>query len=204
MTPALVRCGVRATWLTLVGGVLAAMLPAIAAMPHAGAYWHVALAGMEFQLFDCLDGNVARVRDDVSCRGDYLDMLFGQFYWVTLLTAFGLLVQQQTRSGRAQHGLVLGLTLGVVVVLSRLCRDYAAHMRPPIVHGPVASGVRAFLSGLDCTFVFLILVGGATRTLAPYFLVACVWVAGATVVVQMELWYTLKPTTESRPQKHQT
>jgi phosphatidylglycerophosphate synthase len=200
VTPIFLRAGLSANAVSCLAGALAVAMFAAAWRGGAHAHWAVFALGCGVQLLDCVDGNVARVRREVSARGQLLDLLVGQLYGVLLLASLGLLVERSGSGPLAAAGLEIALALALLVCVNRLTRNYAqlhfgyqqlAQAQP---RGPLPRSTRLLiaLAGLENLYVFAIAIGGALGALEAVLLGIGAYVVGVFLYVELELWRALR------------
>jgi phosphatidylglycerophosphate synthase len=200
VTPLFLRAGLSANAVSCLGGALAVAMFAVAWRGGAHAHWAVFALGFAVQLLDCVDGNVARVRREVSARGQFLDLLVGQLYGILLLASLGLLVEQAGGGPLAAAGLEIALALALLVCVNRLTRNQAQlhfgyqqlSQGPPA--GPLSLPTRLLiaLAGLENLYIFAIAIGGALGALQAVLLGIAAYVVGAFLYVELELWRALR------------
>ena len=122
LTWLLLRTGLNPNHVTLIsvglgllGGVLLAMRPAELSL--AGA-----LAFVAHQLFDKVDGDIARFRKTYSIVGVYLDELGHGVAFAGIFVGLGLHIAWRTPGGEALTAVLLTSTLGALAMV--LCRQH--------------------------------------------------------------------------------
>jgi phosphatidylglycerophosphate synthase len=171
LTPLAVWLGVSPTAVTLAGLAVACCLPAFALTLSIDlALLLIGLGGIVFCVFDCLDGNVARVSGRSSWRGGCIDFQCDLVYRALLYLALGLLVDRHAGDLPVSAAL-LGLIAALLALLARLARLFDEVQRPRDPGAPVAlPGVAwAFVIGIDRTTPLLALaaypIGGVPALL---------------------------------------
>ena len=149
------------------------------------------------QLFECVDGNLARSTGRITGIGRLLSLLVGQIYWIALLVSIALIAGAAPGTSVTGSGLAIGLALSLLVVLHRLGRTYVEleFGRSPLVVDPSSAGTRLSwrervvigLGGLDNIYVFLLLAGGALGLQVEVLYGVAVHVTGVFVFVMVEL-----------------
>jgi len=144
---------------TLAGLALALSMPAQAlVLPLGLAVWAVAISGLVFQVLDCVDGTLARLRGVTSRRGGDADFLVDMAQWGLLYLAIGLLADR-TLDADWQWTALAGMAAWGRL-MARVIRD-----RLPDVPGGETAALRladypvAFLAGISGLIPFLALSG---------------------------------------------
>jgi len=200
VTPLFVRAGFSPAAVTWLSAALSVAMLAVAWRGGSHAWLGVFLLGFAVQLLDCVDGNVARVTQRTSDRGQLLDLLVGTFYGILLLASLGLLVERAGAGPFAGAGLEIGLGLALLVCVNRLTRNYAqlhfgwhqlSEERP---RGPLSWKARLViaLAGLENLYIFAIAVGGALGALDRVLLGIAVYVVGVFLYVERGLFRELR------------
>lgn len=130
------------------------------------------LGGIVIAVLDCVDGNIARVTNTASMKGQYVDFIADILYRIFLYTTLGFIIQ----AGSAyDHVMIKGaaficLAAALLAVTARLCRIYAEKRFPDTqtegtlyesnTGSNITSWVYSFISGLDHLLPLFILVAG--------------------------------------------
>ena len=195
VTPLFLRLGWSPVAVSGLSGVsaLAMLGSALTGAPH--AYLAVAAFGFLHQLLDCVDGNVARVTGRTSQYGQFVDLLIGQSYYVLLFASIGLLVESEGGGMLGDRALVFALVLPALVLLNRVCRNYAQlhfEKRQMMDDRPEESlgfgrWLLIALAGLENLYVFAVAIGGAFGVLDAVLVGIGVYVLAVFVYVEFEL-----------------
>lgn len=197
LTPTAVRLGVSARLVTLSCAALAIAMPAVALA--GGAYAYVIVAAMAFvvHVFDCLDGNIARVTSTTSQQGGLLDAFVDICFWSLFLLTIGLLTDaQSSRSLIAEgRGATIGLGLSTLVLTHRVLRDHYAERFSSRAEFPaeaparvsVVQWLRIWFIALERTYLFMVLAGGYFSRMDLVLIGIAVYVS---VIFVAALWVT--------------
>ena len=123
-TPLLVRAGLSANQVTLIGLVLLALLPVAAFLsPNHGYLW-VGVLDFTFKVLDCVDGNIARSVGSSTRLGRYLDSLGGKLHIFLLLLALAIVAGKEVPLIGMEYWIGLALLGGVAYIWGRESRGY--------------------------------------------------------------------------------
>ncbi len=197
LTPLCVRLGISARAITLSCAALALALPAVALV--GGPYAYVVIAALAFvvHVFDCLDGNVARVTGTTSEQGGLLDAFVDICFWSLFLLAIGLLADAQTSTSLLApgRGVTLALACSTLVLTHRVLRDHYAERfssraefpaQPP-ARVSLAQWLRIWFIALERTYLFMVLAGGYFARMDSVMLGIAVYI---TIIFIAALWVT--------------
>jgi phosphatidylglycerophosphate synthase len=176
ITPVFAALGASPTTVTLLGLAIALMLPYAAANAGVFAWAMVGALGIAFCVFDCIDGDLARVTGRSSKRGAYLDFVVDLAYRAGFYSAIGVVADRMRDSAGiamlGDHGgVVCGLLAALVAIVARACRLYVdggghgadhPHSQQPTRGSGLA---LAFVSGLDHLLPVAVLILGAFNRL---------------------------------------
>ena len=149
--------------LTLGNFALALLLPILAIWIPAQTIVPV-LVGLAivYAIVDCLDGGLARLRDQTSNLGQYLDAGSDQIYHLCFYASIGIVVE--TLSGPqsfGNHALALCIFAAWLAGFAKFCRIYFELRFPSANHAatPVnqANFVVSFFSGLEWAMPLVVL-----------------------------------------------
>lgn len=124
VTPLLIGAGLSAMTVTLIGFMLAVLMPIAALLSPAHGYLWVAILSFCGYLLDCVDGDVARVTDATSRLGQYLDSLFGQIFQLLFAIAIAIIAANEVPEVALGYWLGLAFMIVLLVIWSRQCRSY--------------------------------------------------------------------------------
>ncbi len=195
VTPLFARAGFSPSGVSWLSGALSLALPCAAVLGGAQAHWLVFAAGFGCQLLDCVDGNLARVTQRTSARGQLLDLVLGQLYWILVLLSLGLLVERRGGGVFGGFALEVALALPWLVLLSRISRNYAElHFGRAQPHALRPSGPLGFrraalvaLGGLENLYIFGIALAGALGGLDWLLLGIAVYTLAVFLYVEQDL-----------------
>ena len=123
VTPAFLVLGFSATAVTLLGFVVAALMPAATWWLGRHGYLAIALGALAFNVLDCVDGNIARANNESSALGHMLDGLCSLAFQAAFLISVGILARSSGSGWLQAHGLEVGLAAAVLLLLRRECED---------------------------------------------------------------------------------
>lgn len=169
LTPLAVRLGVSARAATLAAATLAVSLPFLARFGGDNGYLLIAACVFVIHVFDCLDGNIARVTGTASKQGALLDGFADLCFWSLYFAAIGLLADRSPTSVLGGHGVTVALAAAVLVLLNRLLRESFATLFGRRAEFMPASPPRLSLRqkarigfiSLERLYVFALVIGGA-------------------------------------------
>jgi len=126
ITPFFLHLGLTPSNVTFISLLLAISLPFVA-LWFPAPYLFVGIIGVIFSVFDCVDGNIARVTGQTSQKGGYFDFLADILHRVLLYLAIGIIISHtdwlsETYTGLATECLLIAALLAIV---ARMCRVYA-------------------------------------------------------------------------------
>ena len=126
VTPFFLHLGVSPSKVTFISLLLVISLPFVALF-FPVPYVFVGLLAIVISVFDCVDGNIARVTGNTSSSGHYFDFLTDILHRVFLYLSIGIMIAQASwtpvfYSGIATESLLVAATLAIV---ARMCRVYA-------------------------------------------------------------------------------
>ena len=169
----LVKYEITATTVTWVSLFLCFTLPLVLLVNPDTAYIYLGLGGVTIAILDCVDGNIARVTNTTSLKGQYLDFITDIFYRIFLYTVLGFLIQNNSISDTflSRFSAFLCLIAALLAIIARLCRDYAEKIfleEKRLNSSPdkittdnnIQSIIFSFLSGLDLLLPVFILIAG--------------------------------------------
>lgn len=172
VTVPLVRTGIPASAVTATCLAIGLSLPFVAAFSGPCDFVFVAALAFAFFVLDCVDGNLARVRGNSGQSGALFDAATDAIFWISLLLAFGVLVQK--RNGwLAPYGIGVGLAVAVVSLLGRRVRDEFRSLYETSASTtdtrPLSIGVGEWIkigfSGLDQTYPLVLVIAGLAQAL---------------------------------------
>jgi hypothetical protein len=175
VTPFFIHLGFSPSRVTLISLLLAFSLPFVA-YSFPVSYIFVGLIAIVISVFDCVDGNIARVTGKTSKSGHYFDFLTDILHRVFLYLAIGILITMASDNSTifttiATESLLIAALLAII---ARMCRVYAnSELILPDVSDEELKEVEEtsgswldrfffpFFSGLDWALPFAVLVFGA-------------------------------------------
>ncbi len=175
VTPLFLKAGFSATGVSVLALCLLPLLPIAAVAGGSAGYALLALGGVIFATFDCVDGNIARVTDTASKLGGYTDFIADILFRVVFYGSIGLIVTGQPFSIPlvTEYGLAAALIAAWLAVTARLSRVYSErgmdegnpYAAPESDAGGAAKlgasdYLFAFISGLDPLLPIVVLVTG--------------------------------------------
>lgn len=171
ITPFLIRCGTSAASVTMLTLVLGAMMPIAAWSGGSRAYLYVAGLAFLRNLFDHVDGDIARTVGTSSPSGQFLDSFAGVTTWVFLFLSLGILIDHGHATGLwiQQHGVLLGLAGAILFLFakhSRLYVKYNFSERSPSFTPEDFSAktvVISLLSDVGAVFPLILVVAGTVQ-----------------------------------------
>lgn len=193
LTPAFEWLGLSANGVTVLGLLLAMLMPVAAHVgkPY-GALW-VSVLAVSFQVLDCVDGNLARMQRASSKVGEMLDSITSLLFWALYMMSVGIAAEAHSTRPIATYGVEIGLGLAAMLLAQRELEDtFEAYCgervrwTPPALpqapkldvsrFGRVIEQVFAFglfaLAGLyERLDLFLMLIGGYQAALLAIWLV---------------------------------
>ncbi|MFO0679760.1 MAG: CDP-alcohol phosphatidyltransferase family protein [Polyangiaceae bacterium] len=184
-----VRLGIRPNTVTAVGFACAVASPVAAYVLRGVVAWVVVAAlGVAFGVLDCVDGNVARARGDVTRTGAFLDGVSDATFDVAFPVAMALLVVQASVDSSATP-LVFGVTTALASLATRRVRDEFERRFATDAHvDKTADGLSPFgfvvvaFGSLDHLFPFAVVLGGATHMLGAALVGSCAYAVVVFVV----------------------
>jgi phosphatidylglycerophosphate synthase len=165
--------GVSANAVTLITVILSLLLPVVLLLPPDVAFIFLAAGSIIIAILDCTDGNIARITNTVSSKGQYLDFIADVFYRISLYTTLGFIIQY-SNSGWiliTGHAAFFCLLAAMLAVTARLCRIYSESRftdGQPELSGQIQATpgrnikpvIFSFISGLDHLLPIFILLAG--------------------------------------------
>jgi len=126
ITPFFLHLGFSPSSITLISLALAVSLPFVALWLPA-SYLFVGVIGVIFSIFDCVDGNIARVTGQASHRGGYFDFLADILHRVLLYLAIGIMISQSSWISESFAAIATECMLiaALLAIIARMCRVYA-------------------------------------------------------------------------------
>jgi len=173
-TPFFLHLGLSPSNVTLISLLLAFCLP-FAALGLPAPYLFVGLIAVVISVFDCVDGNIARVTGQVSKSGHYFDFITDILHRVLLYLAIGLMISQVASEGDFFSGIATECLLiaAMLAIVARMCRVYADSelIEKPVVTEDKESSPTTptswldeyffpFFSGLDWALPFAVIFFG--------------------------------------------
>jgi len=127
VTPFFLRWGFSPSNVTFLSLILAFLLPWVGSWNEV-SYLLVGLMAFLISVFDCVDGNIARVTGMVSKKGHYFDFLTDILYRVLFYLAIGIMVSLSAPvdsylASIATECLLIAASLAII---ARMCRVYAS------------------------------------------------------------------------------
>lgn len=172
ITPWFLRKGLTPSNVTLISLILALSLPFVAYWFPA-PYVFVGLIAVLISVFDCVDGNIARVTKSASKTGGYFDFITDILYRVLAYLAIGIMVSQAIDVPALIAGISTEMLLiaAMLAILARMCRMFVASETETIKVSPNENDDQTkgwldgyffpFFSGLDWGLPFLIVFFGS-------------------------------------------
>lgn len=167
-----IRFGITANTVSVAVIFLCMLLPFSLLFSPESAWIILGLCGIVIAILDCVDGNIARVTNTASMKGQYADFIADILYRIFLYTTLGFIIQAGTAD---DHIMIKGaaficLAAALLAVTARLCRIYAEKRFPNTqtaetlsvssTGGNITSRIYSFFSGLDHLLPLFILVAG--------------------------------------------
>jgi len=168
-----IKCGVSANTVTGISIILCLLLPLVLLVNPDEAYIYLALGGFTIAILDCVDGNIARVTNTTSAKGQYIDFIADIFYRTSLYATLGFIVQAAYSNDffMIRFAGFFCLMAAILAVTARLCRIYVEKRFPDVRpagsgndQGSLAHNIKSyifsFVSGLDHLLPIFILIAG--------------------------------------------
>lgn len=172
VTPFFLHLGVSPSSVTFISLLLVFSLPLVALFFPA-PYLFVGLLAVVISVFDCVDGNIARMTGQTSKSGHYFDFITDILHRVFLYLSVGLMISQASwtpefYSNIATESLLIAAMLAIV---ARMCRVFAESELIPKDESQSANErdepagwldqyFFPFFSGLDWALPFAVIVFG--------------------------------------------
>ncbi|HFE37784.1 MAG TPA: CDP-alcohol phosphatidyltransferase family protein [Gammaproteobacteria bacterium] len=171
VTPFFLHLGFSPSKVTLLSLMLVFTLPFVAlGLPL--PYLFIGLIAVVISVFDCVDGNIARVTGNVSQTGHYFDFLTDIIYRVLFYLAIGIVINQTADTPELLLGIATECLLfaALLAIIARMCRVYFAHefAKSDDVDQSQSHSSKSwldnylfpFVSGLDWGLPFIVIIFG--------------------------------------------
>lgn len=123
ITPFFYWAGCSANTITTLGLVAAFVMPLAAIVGHGYACILVTSVALIIQVLDCIDGNIARTKQQSSTIGQMLDGISTLLFWVLYFVTIGIIGQNLSTGFVSRHGIEIGLGLGILLLVQRELED---------------------------------------------------------------------------------
>jgi len=165
--------GVTANMVTWSSIFLCLLLPFALLFNPEVAYIYLAIGAIIIAILDCVDGNIARVTNTTSAKGQYIDFIADIFYRTSLYATLGFIVQAAYSNDffMIRFAGFFCLMAAILAVTARLCRIYVEKRFPDVrpagsgnYQGSPAHNIKSYIfslvSGLDHLLPIFILIAG--------------------------------------------
>ena len=125
LMPAILRTGLSANAISLLGLGLALLMPVVALVAPDRGYLWLAIIAFCCQVLDCVDGNVARMLGSSSKLGQYIDSVGGKAYTNLMLLSLGIIAAAEVPALQTGTWLSLALLTALLYMWARESRSYA-------------------------------------------------------------------------------
>ena len=125
LMPAILRTGLSANAISLLGLGLALLMPVVALVAPDRGYLWLAIIAFCCQVLDCVDGNVARMLGSSSKLGQYIDSVGGKAYTNLMLLSLGIIAAAEVPALHTGTWLCLALLTALLYMWARESRSYA-------------------------------------------------------------------------------
>ena len=184
LTPPFLNAGITPSAVTVIGLIIALLLPFLALLDQPLAISGVSAAGVLFALLDCIDGDIARTKGLHSRKGAYLDFISDIIYRYMFCLSLGIMVKSEA-TGDAwliENAPIIGLGAAALYTVARCCRFYSerktvgdqVYAQYKKANYSVFDRIFFFVAGMEYTLPVLVIFFGLFQNL--YFVLAGVFI----------------------------
>ena len=120
-----IKFGISANSISVLCIVASFLMCLIFLLPDGIGYLYLSIVAILISILDCVDGNIARITDTRSSKGQYLDFIADIIYRINLYIALGYIIQSSPVDLYFyKHALFFCLLSALLAIFSRLCRVY--------------------------------------------------------------------------------
>ena len=126
VTSFFIRTGISANNVSVLCILLSFSLCFVFLKPDGISYIYLSIIAIIISILDCVDGNIARITNSRSFKGQYLDFIADLIYRVCLYVSLGYIIQSTTviEPVLFKKAVLLCLLSALLAIFSRLCRVY--------------------------------------------------------------------------------
>ena len=192
LTPWLLKAGIGADAVTLLGLALTLAMPAVLVLSDPWAGLLLGVMACLFQVIDCVDGDIARFSGTASRRGAYLDAATDVVSRMLFYVAAGMLAARAPVLDRPLvEGAAAGLLCAWLYLFCRFLRDWTSDGKASVPSAP-PSGAMRFLIGLDHAFGLVLAAVALLGHSELFFGLLCLYALGDLIMTQSAILRRLR------------